>query len=74
MNNQEELLNFCHNVKTVRQREGLSKKKMSEMMGISQHSLNLIERGIVPERLSINKIMCFCFAFGIQIKDAFKKL
>ncbi len=74
MKKQEELLNFCHNVKVVRQREALSKKKMAEIMGIGQHSLSLIENGVFPNRLGINAVTNFCFAFDINLKDAFTKL
>ena len=74
MSNQEELLNFCHNVKTVRRNMNLSKAKMAKVMGIGIHSLNLIENGVFPERLGINAVVKFCFTFGISLKDAFTKL
>ena len=60
---QNELLIFCQNVKFVRQKEGLSKKKMAEMMGVGRYGLDLIERGIVPNHLTVNTILNFCFSF-----------
>lgn len=74
MSDQEELLNFCHNVKAVRQNKNLSKAKMAKVMGIGIHGLNLIENGVFPERLGINAVVKFCFTFGISLKDAFTKL
>ncbi len=74
MEKQGELLNFCHNVRILRQRENLSKKKMAEIMGIGRHSLNLIENGIIPERLGARSVMNICFAFNIQPKDVFTKI
>ncbi len=74
MTNYDELLNFCHNVKTVRQRENLNKASMAKTMGISERSLNLIENGVFPEHLGINAVVRFCFAFNIRLKDVFAKL
>ena len=74
MKNYDELLNFCHNVKYVRQKENLSKTKMAKTMGIGERSLNLIENGVFPKHLGINAVVKFCFAFGISLKDVFTKL
>ena len=74
MKKQNELLNFCYNVKHIRRKEDLSKKEMAQIMGIGQHSLNLIENGVFPEHTGINAAVKFCFAFGISLKDVFTKL
>ena len=43
---------FCENIKNIRAMLGLTKRKMSEMCKISVYMLNLLEKGIVPERIT----------------------
>ena len=54
---------FCENVKKIRENKKLSKRAMAELLGISVYSLNLLERGKVPHRLSID-IVYKKVAFG----------
>lgn len=49
-----ELSIFCENIKTLRKREGLSKKEMAEKLGIGIKNLTLLERGVVSKRLGAN--------------------
>lgn len=51
-NNTLDVQILLHNIAFLRQHHNLSKKKMAQALHISVESLNKIERGILPERLS----------------------
>lgn len=44
---------FGHNVAWLRTHYGLSKKRMAGLLGIGVQSLNCIEAGKIPPRLSV---------------------
>lgn len=52
MNNSEQMDNFLHNIAWLRQHYGFSKRKMAKILHIGIPSLNKIESGKCPERLS----------------------
>ena len=49
---EEEFL--AHNLRWLRKRHGLSKRKMAACMSIGLRSLNQLEAGIIPPRLKIS--------------------
>lgn len=49
---EEEIL--AHNLCWLRKQYGLSKRKMAACMGIGIHSLNQLEKGIIPPRLKVS--------------------
>ena len=51
MSTNEEIEVFCENIKYLRRKYGLSRTKMAKIMHISISWLDLIERGILPQRL-----------------------
>jgi len=53
----EELDVFCRNVKTLRERHGLSKKEMAKILGVGVESLTKIEQGIIPRRASVSIVI-----------------
>lgn len=53
----DELAVFCENIRLLRERNGLTKKQMTEIMGIGMASLNKIEKGIVPEKLKVEALL-----------------
>ena len=71
MNNKtsDELKILIHNITYLRKKYGISKKKMSELLGIGIKSLNKIEKGEVPPRLSANVIFNIWRYFHIRPKD-----
>ena len=48
-----ELEMFCYNIKEIRRHYGIPKKKMAELLGIGVGSLNQIEQGVIPSRLTV---------------------
>jgi len=63
--------NFCKNIKLIRETHNLSKKKMAECCGISVYSLNKIEQGILPPRLSYKVLVRLHNNFGIDLDSLF---
>ncbi len=45
---------FCENIKRLRQKEGLTKEKMSRILEITIEELELIEKGILPSSISVD--------------------
>lgn len=61
--------NFMHNVSYIRKHYGLSKKKMAELLDIGVGSLNKIENGEIPPRLSVEILFNIYDNFGIYPQD-----
>lgn len=68
----KEMENFLYNVKWLRHRHGLSKKRMAELLGIGLWSLNKIENGEMPPKLDIGIIVQIKNHFGIYPKEQFE--
>lgn len=66
MDNSREIENFLHNIIYLRRQNGLSKQEMARKLGISLHSLNQIEAGIMPPRLKISIVYAVYRHFGIR--------
>ena len=69
----EQLLILCDNVRFLRKREGLSQKEMAKRLKVSVRSISMIEKGIIPDRLSCEIIFNIYFEFGISPNDLLKK-
>ena len=67
----EELNNLLYNIKWLRMQHRLSEKQMAEILGIGVGSLQKIEKGTLPPRLSVNIVFEVQNYFGIQPKDLF---
>ncbi len=65
---------FMFNVVWLRKEYGLSKKKMAKILGISAGTLNKIEKGELPPRLSVEIVFNIYNYFGILPKNQFVKL
>ena len=63
--NWRELETFAHNITWLRKHYGISKKRMSFLLGISVRSLNRIENGDVPLGLRVNIFFNVYKHFGI---------
>ena len=74
MKNNQEIDIFCQNVKMLRERNGLSKKETSEILGICTASLTKIERGILPPGISTSIIFKLCKEFDIEPRKLFMPL
>ncbi len=49
----DEINNFIKNVAYLRKKSGLSKKEMANVLNISIYTLNKIERGELPQKISV---------------------
>ena len=65
---------FMQNVTWIRKKNGLSKKEMAEILGISVFSLNKIENGILPPKASVEIIFRIYDRFGVNPVSQFAKL
>ena len=54
--NAEQLSNFLYNIGWLRKYYGIPKKRMSQLLGISVRSLNLLESGNIPPRVPIDVV------------------
>lgn len=52
----EQIQAFLYNIAWLRKHYGISKKKMAELLGIGVGSLNKIEQGILPPRMSMEVV------------------
>lgn len=68
----EEILNFCKNVKFLRENNNLSKKEMAKILGIGIGSLTKLEKGEIPERMGANVIINICDYFHILPNKLFE--
>ena len=66
-----ELSVFCENIKTLRKREGLSKKEMAKKLGIGVKNLTLLESGVVSKRLGAHILINIRKFFHISPHDMF---
>ena len=64
--NDKQLLNFCENVKFLRECYGFTQTEMAKKMGIGVKSLRKIENGEVPPRLSCIVLFTIQREFGIE--------
>lgn len=70
--NSEQMDNFLHNIAWLRQHYGFSKRKMAKILHIGIPSLNKIERGECPERLSSRVAFYIRDYFHIPVPDLWR--
>ena len=71
MENNQEVIVFCQNVKMLKERNELTNLKMAKIMGIS---LEKMERGILSPRISTSIIFKLCKKFNIKPRELFMHL
>ena len=69
MKSDEQIATFCENVKMLRERSGLSKKEMAEIMGIGIKSLEKIENGVLPPRTGVDVLIRLSQKFDIRLHE-----
>ncbi len=74
MDNDYQLKILCTNIRILRVKNGLSKKKMAKILGIGISSLCRLEAGEVPPRLGSNMLMRIRDHFQISISSLFGPL
>ncbi|MGN0564588.1 MAG: helix-turn-helix domain-containing protein [Candidatus Heritagella sp.] len=65
----QELETFCFNVTWLRKNNHISRKRMAELLEISEISLAKIEKGKIPPRLSVKVLFRIQSVFRILPKD-----
>ena len=70
---ESEIIKFTKNVAKLRKKHNLSKTRMCNILKTSIHSLNKIEKGIIPKKLSLEVVFRIENHFGITPKDQFSK-
>lgn len=65
--------NFTYNVTYLRKKHKISKKTMSQILGISIYNINKIEKGILPPRLNCDLIFEIQNKFNINATDVLER-
>ena len=74
MNEKDDVQILCQNIKFLRQKHKLSKNKMSQIFGVSVKTLNSIENGILPPRMSCEPIFRIQGYFSIRPSQLFSTI
>ena len=72
--NEKQFKNFGKNISLLRKQHGFSKKRMCQILSIGVSSLNKLEQGIIPKRLSVDIVFRIEGFFKIPAKEQFKKI
>lgn len=70
----EEWKNLVNNIVFLRQKYNIPKKRMAELLGIGIGTLNKIERGELPSKLSLEIVFNIQEYFGVEPKDIVGKV
>ncbi len=70
----DEINNFINNIAFLREKNGLSKKERANVLNISIYTLNKIERGELPEKLSVEIVFNLQKHFKISPEKQFEKI
>lgn len=69
MSMEKEVHIFCENVKYLRSANNLSKTAMAKKMGVCRKTLESIEQGIVPKKMTCKVLFNIYTNFGIEPPD-----
>ena len=64
-----DIQNLLHNITFLRKHHNLSKKKMARLLHIGIPTLNKIEIGVLPDRLSAEVLVYLANYFGYTTDD-----
>lgn len=70
----KELEILMKNIEYIRKKNGLSKKEMATILGIGINTLEKIENGIIPKRLTVEIVYRIHKNFRILPSQQFKPL
>ncbi|MBQ9746286.1 MAG: helix-turn-helix transcriptional regulator [Clostridia bacterium] len=70
--NRKEIETFLHNIAWLRKHHGISKRKMAKILHISTSTLNKIESGVLPPKMSANVIWRIKVHFDIAPDEQFQ--
>lgn len=69
MSTKRELQIFCENIKYLRSANNLSKTTMTKKLGVCKKTLESLEKGVVPKRMSYKVLQNIYSNFGIKPDD-----
>ena len=68
----DSLNNFMRNITELRLQNGLSKRQMAALLGVSVRTITRLERGDFPPNLSVNMVFRIQKHFGVTAADQWK--
>ena len=68
----DSLKNFMRNITDLRKQNGLSKRQMAKLLGVSVRTITRLERGDFPSNLSVRIVFQIQKHFGVAAKDQWK--
>ena len=71
MNNDKYMRYFCENIKAIRKANKLTKGKMAQKLGVDKNDLSNLEKGKVPEDLSVDVLVKIYEHFGVKATKMF---
>lgn len=74
MMTEKEISIFCKNIKYLREKHNLEKREMADICGIDIPSLEKIEKGILPDSISIDIVINLYRHFNISPEKFFAPL
>ena len=72
MTKSRDFLYFSQHVQRIRREQKLTQREMANRLGIGVRTLSMIERGILPPRLSCEIVFRIQDQFAIHPQDLFK--
>lgn len=66
MSNQKERQNACDNIRYLRRKHGLSRTAMARKLHVTVKTLDSLEAGLIPPRISITFLYYIHREFGIS--------
>ncbi len=70
----KEFENFAYNIKSLRVKNNLSLNSMAEKLKIDESTLTLLEKGELPEEVTVEILFLIRREFGVSPKDMFGKI
>ena len=70
----DELIIFTKNITYLRNKNNLSKKEMARLLGIGASSLNKLENGEIPGKMSASVILKTSKAFNMRPCELFRDI
>ena len=66
-----QLNNLIHNLTVLRQRHGLSQRRMAAVLHTTPYTLRLLEKGVISSHLYVDALFYACDHFQISIRELF---
>ena len=67
----DQLNNLVHNIITLRQRHGLSQRRMAAILHITPYALRMLEKGQISSRLYVDFLFHLRANFGVSFRKLF---